>query len=280
MTVALYEFPLCEKVRNYLRLEQLFHQLDEVKYANTEYQYLNFFEVLFDLIDLIERLDLRSDFVKDIDTQEKNLVYWSQHPDIDGSALEQALHSLHGLTREIKQNKKLGAGLRDEKFLSSIRQRFSIPGGATSFDLPSLFCWLKQDEAIKKSDIRKWRAHLQVVEDTVSVLMSFLRERGRFSAKEAKNGFYQGNVEDNNELIRVKCDNTSAYYPVLSGNKYRYGIKFMMLTSSSAIADTEHSEENEELDENTQAKSRAASKLGPAIQNVSDQSLIFELACC
>ncbi|WP_371195151.1 cell division protein ZapD [Glaciecola sp. SC05] len=230
MTVALYEFPLGEKVRNYLRLEQLFQQLNEVKFANTEFQYLYFFDVLFDLIDLIERLDLRTDFVRDIDVQEKNLKYWSQHPDIDSSALEQALQTLHSLSTELKKNKKLGSGIRDEKFLNNIRQRFSIPGGATSFDLPSLFCWLKQPEDMRKSHIETWRAHLHLVESSIGMLLSFLRERGRYISVTAKNGFYQGNVEDKMELIRVKCDNTKGYYPVLSGNKYRYGIKFMMLT--------------------------------------------------
>ncbi|MFC4700275.1 cell division protein ZapD [Glaciecola siphonariae] len=241
MTVALYEFPLCEKVRNYLRLEQLFHQLDEVKFATTEFQYLYFFEVLFDLIELIERLDLRTDFVRDIDAQEKNLVYWSQHPDIDNSALEVALQTLHRLTHEIKLNKKLGSGIREEKFLNTIRQRFAIPGGATSFDLPSLFCWLKQPEDVKKQQLAAWREHLQVVDKSIQMLMSFLRERGRFTPAMANNGFYQGNVEDKIELIRVKCDNTKGYYPVLSGNKYRYGIKFMTLFpeagSTGAVAD-------------------------------------------
>jgi cell division protein ZapD len=229
MTVALYEFPLSEKVRNYLRLEQLFHQLDEVKFATTEFQYLYFFEVLFDVMELIERIDLRSDFIRDIDLQEKNLVYWSQHPDIDSSALEDALQTLHRLMSEIKQNKKLGAGLREEKFLTSIRQRFSIPGGATSFDLPSLFCWLKQDETVKKEQITQFKGHLKLIDSCLKMLLSFLRERGRFTPAHAKNGFYQGSVEDKLELVRVKCDNTKAYYAVLSGNKHRYGIKFMTL---------------------------------------------------
>nr|WP_136250310.1 cell division protein ZapD [Ningiella ruwaisensis] len=241
MTIAKYEFPLCEKVRNYLRLEQLFKQLNEVENAKNEFQYLHFFEVLFDLIDLIERLDLRTDFVRDLDLQEKNLVYWSQHPDIDSSALEQALQTIHRLAAEIKTNKKLGSGIREEKFLNNIRQRFAIPGGATTFDLPSLFCWLKQADEIKHKNVQQWRAHLQLVEHSVQMLLSFLRERGRYSTVEAKNGFYQGNVEDKIELIRIKCDNTQGYYPVLSGNKYRYGIKFMALFpeegSTGALAD-------------------------------------------
>ncbi|MFT5283604.1 MAG: cell division protein ZapD, partial [Yoonia sp.] len=107
MSVALYEFPLCEKVRNYLRLEQLFAQLKEAKQAQSENQYLYFFEVFFNVIDLVDRLDLRTDFLRDIDSHERKLLHWSQHPDIDNNALEIALDNLQRVGVDIKKNKKL-----------------------------------------------------------------------------------------------------------------------------------------------------------------------------
>ncbi|GLR71051.1 cell division protein ZapD [Agaribacter marinus] len=241
MTVALYEFPLCEKVRNYLRLEQLFLQLHEASEPESSFQALQFFELLFDLIELVERLDLRVDFIRDIDSQEKNLIHWSQHPEIDSGALDQTLLQLKNLLTQIKLTKKLGASIKEERFLSSIRQRFAIPGGATSFDLPSLFCWIKQNSETKQTDIQRWIKHLSLVNDSIKIIMAFLRERGRFHQVVGKNGFYQGNVEDKVELVRVKCSNDHAYYPVLSGNTYRYGIKFMQLRptegSTGAIAE-------------------------------------------
>ena len=49
----------------------------------------------------------------------------------------------------------------------------------------------------------------------------------------AVNGFYQGNADDKNELVRIRCDSTGGYYPTLSGNKFRYAIRFMWLSPSS-----------------------------------------------
>ena len=242
MSVALYEFPLCEKVRNYLRLEQLFAQLNEAKQAQSEYQYLYFFEVFFNLIDMVDRLDLRTDFVRDIDSHERKLVHWSQHPNIDNEALEIALQNLTRLGSDLKKHKKLGASLRDERFLSNIRQRFSIPGGVTCFDLPSLFCWLKQSDAKKKIDIDKWLKQLSIVDHSLSMLLSFLREKTRFQKIVSKSGFYQGTVEDKIELVRIQCNRAEGIYPVVSGSRNRYGIKFMQLNpesgTSSAVTDT------------------------------------------
>jgi cell division protein ZapD len=242
MSVALYEFPLCENVRNYLRLEQLCAQLQEAKHAQTQHDYLHFFEVFFNTADMIDRLDLRTDFLRDIDAHERKLLHWSQHPEINNDALEKALHNLHTAANEIKINKKLGASVREERFLTSIRQRFSIPGGVTSFDLPSLFCWLKQGDAAKQQAMTTWLAQLSLIDTSLAMLLSFLREKTRFHKVISKSGFYQGSAEDKLELVRIKCDSSSGIYPVVSGSRNRYGIKFMKLNpqtgASEAVSST------------------------------------------
>ena len=64
-------------------------------------------------------------------------------------------------------------------------------------------------------------------DDTIAVSLSFIRERGQFKTVTADNGFYQGAAEDKNELIRIKCRVDEGYYPTLSGNKYRYALRFL-----------------------------------------------------
>ncbi len=230
MSLAVYEFPLNEKVRTYLRLEQLFMQLRQSAQGQQDWQFMNFFEALFTLLDLLERLDLRNDILKDIEIHEKNLVYWSQHPKIDSEALQAALQRILRLRDQLKHSKKVGATLKEDKFLASIRQRFSIPGGTCSFDLPNLHYWIKQPlESIKK-DIDIWLKEFDLIQEAIEITLSFLRERGRFTVTDAANGFYQGVAEDKNELIRVQSETDKGYYPMLSGNKYRYAIRFMRFT--------------------------------------------------
>lgn len=240
MSVAIYEFPLSEKVRNYLRLEQLFAQLNSTIESDDQFQTLYFFDVLFTLLDLLERIDLRTDLLRDIDVHEKNLVHWSNHPNIDTEALNKALQQIHSIIAQLKTTKKLGSSLKEDKFLSSIRQRFSIPGGATSFDLPNLFCWINQPLEQRQTYIQEWLSQLLLVQDSIALLLSFLREKGQFKDIVGDNGFYQAMVDNKIDMVRVRYDNSSGFYPVLSGNKHRYGIKFMELQpaagSSGAVA--------------------------------------------
>ena len=230
MSQAIFEFPLNEKVRTYLRLEQLFKQLVHANSATEDWQFINFFSSLFTLLDLLERLDLRNDVLKDIELHEKNLVIWSQHPNIDNDALQRSLQKILRLRESLKGSKKIGADLKDDRFLASIRQRFSIPGGTCSFDLPNLHYWLQQSSQQKLQDVQNWMLELTPIKEAIEITLSFLRERGRFVSHQAEKGFYQGVAEDKNELIRVISATDQGYYPMLSGNKYRYAIRFTLFT--------------------------------------------------
>ena len=138
------------------------------------------------------------------------------------------------LRQKIKTEGRFGSTLKEDKLLSSIRQRFAIPGGACSFDLPNLHFWLHQPLERRLTEIAQWLDTLALLDDAITVGLSFIRERGQFKSTFAESGFYQGAAEDKNELIRVKCRTDEGYYPTLSGNKYRYALRFMLFSSDDS----------------------------------------------
>ena len=81
-----------------------------------------------------------------------------------------------------------------------------------------------------------WLNQLKLVENSLVMLLSFLREKTRFQNMTSKSGFYQGTVEDKVELVRIQCDRSSGIYPVVSGSRNRYGIKFMQLNPESGTS--------------------------------------------
>ena len=60
---------------------------------------------------------------------------------------------------------------------------------------------------------------------------------------------YPGNGLDQHELLRIRYPVEAGVYPTVSGNKYRYAIRFMQLCDEAGRSN-------------------------------SDQSISFELACC
>ncbi|WP_337880180.1 cell division protein ZapD [Rheinheimera sp.] len=228
MAAVLYEHPLNEKVRTYLRVEYLFAQVKQFLPLETQWQQQGFFTALFALIEVLDRNDVRPDLIKDIERCEASLVNWSRHPQISDDALQQVLQKAVRLQSELLRGSKFANCLKEDKFLSPLRQRFFIPGGTCPFDLPQLQYWSEQAHRIRQQQANDWLDQLRLVESAITYVLSFLRERGQFHSLVAENGFMQNNTEQF-ELLRIQYDSQAGCYPTISGNKYRYAIRFMQL---------------------------------------------------
>lgn len=234
--MSMFEFPLNEKIRNYLRVEDLMAKIKLTSRSDNSHLQIQFFSHLFTLLDLLERIDIRNEVVKDLDLQERNLVHWSQHPNINNDALTATLESVIRARDSLKVSKKPGTELKSDEFLQSIRQRFAIPGATCSFDLPHLHFWLSQNEETRQQDIKQWLECINLVCDTINMLLSFLRQRARFIEYEATNGFFQNDADDKSTLIRIELAVKDNIYPTLSGNKYRYALRFIKNEDGKASA--------------------------------------------
>ena len=226
MTEILYEFPLNEKIRTYLRIEHLLNRLEHQCGHCEQWAIIDFFNALFATLDIIERGDLKSDLLKDLEKHEKQLVAWAQHPGVNNEALQQLLSSVVDMSSRLMSSNKLGQSLREDKFLSSIKQRFSIPGGNCCFDLPHMHQWLNQSINKVKQDQQIWLAELDILHTVIEIDLRMVREKASFEQCQAEAGLYQDTVE-NVELLRIKLPEDSQYYPTVSGHKNRFAIRFM-----------------------------------------------------
>ncbi|NTS76575.1 cell division protein ZapD [Catenovulum sp. SM1970] len=238
MACVEYEFPLNEKIRTYLRIEYLINRMKSLSTDLSAESMIGFFEALFAIAEVTERGDLKGDLLKDLEKHEKNLVAWSQHPNIDDSALGDVLQTVMRTTNALQKSGRLGQEIKEDKFLSSIKQRFNIPGGTCCFDLPHLHFWLHQDEACKRQDINNWLGYVEILDNVVSLDLKFVRDRGESAHVTANNGFYQDATE-NTELLLISVPAESQTYPTVSGNKHRFSIRFMELCNEQGKAASE-----------------------------------------
>lgn len=227
MTTILYEHPLNERIRNYLKLEQLFKQVNSCAYSDISTSHQVFFNALFAIIDMLERSDIRGELIKDLERLQQNLVVWSQAPDIDTSALEENLQETVCLVSQLKVNSQTWFQLKEHKLLASLKQRFAIQGGNSSFDLPQLQFWLHQPTPLITADIKQWLSLLDNINNSLALVLKFIRQRAEFENIETESGFYQDNGEGL-LLLRIKVAQGAQYYPTISGNKFRYSIRFML----------------------------------------------------
>jgi len=231
MTV-LYEHPLNERIRNYLKLEQLFAQLNSSQLLDVHLGHPVYFNALFSVVDTLERNDIRGDLIKDLEKLEQNLVLWSKAPDINNSALEDTLKQTVELICKLKGNAPIWCQLKEDKFLSSLKQRFAIQGGSSTFDLPQLQYWLYRATKTTSSDMQRWSALLHQIESALALILKFTRLKAEFDTIITESGFYQDNGEGL-ALLRIKVPKDADYFPTVSGNRFRYSIRFMLPCNES-----------------------------------------------
>lgn len=227
MTAILYEHPLNERIRNYLKLEQLFTQVSDCLQCGIAISHGTFFSSLFAIIDTLERNDIRGDLIKDLEKLEQNLVIWSQIPAVDSTIIEENLRSTIALSSQLKKASPQWLQLKDDKFLSGLKQRFAIQGGSSHFDLPQLQFWLNQAPQYIEQQCQQWLSSLAQINQALALILKFTRQRAEFITINTESGFYQDSGEGL-VLLRIKVNAELACYPTVSGNRFRYSIRFVL----------------------------------------------------
>lgn len=224
MTQLTYEQPLNEKTRSYLRLEYLAQQLE----ANLvhDHQHRCFYP-LFSLCELTERCDYRSEIIKDIDKQLISLSKWLSLPHIDADKADDYILKLKLSRERLLSCNRPGQTLKQNRFLSALRQRFNMPGACCNFDLPQLHYWLAKPWEIRQQEYAAWSTTFDCLLTPIKLLLELTRQTTQYHQATAEAGFYQGDSPQALSLIRVKIDAQQGCYPTISGHKNRYAIHFV-----------------------------------------------------
>jgi cell division protein ZapD len=229
---TLYEHPLNERIRNYLKLEQLFSQASQCFECKINISHQVFFTALFAILDLLERTDVRGDLIKELEKLEQNMLLWSAAPDIDNRALNANMKLTLSLTAQLKSTTPSWHQLKNDKFLASLKQRFAIQGASSGFDLPQLKYWLNTSQQSQQSNIIQWLSQLEHISSSLTLVLKFIRQKAIFQDINSQSGFYQDSG-DGVLLLRIKLTDDAGYYPTVSGNKLRYSIRFMLPCSEN-----------------------------------------------
>ena len=80
--VILYEYPFNERIRTYLRLEQLFRRLGELVLRDAALDHHFALATIFEIMDVAARADLKSDVLKDLEKQKAALNSYRGNPSI------------------------------------------------------------------------------------------------------------------------------------------------------------------------------------------------------
>ena len=225
-----YEFPLNERIRVFMRLEQLFLQLDHFLLGTSVWDKRATVNTLVDILQVFGRHDLKAEMLKELKRHSNRLNQLSNHEGVDTSRLLNILSELNATSKILyATNGKIDLSSMKSDLFETITQRNSIPGGTCSFDLPSYHYWLEEYNEAQNEDLQMWINQFAPIRTAVDLILNFIRLSGVSTQETAQNGFYQATLDQTQpfQMVIIKLPRTSPHFAEISGGKHRITTRFM-----------------------------------------------------
>ncbi len=225
-----YEYPLNERIRTLLRLEDLFDKVAHFSAADGAQEHHVALVTLFEILEVAGRADLKFDLVQELERQRQILLSFRNNPEISEEALSGALYEIEQASAALlAMQGKIGQYLRENDWLMGIKNRATIPGGVCEFDLPGYHFWLNRDSAFRQRDLRGWVAPMLPISQGIAIVLRLLRASGRPEPQVAIRGSYQLMLAGRTaQLVRLRMKRSDAAIPEISANKYALNVRFTM----------------------------------------------------
>lgn len=224
-----YEYPLSERIRTLLRLEDLFDRFDAYATGQSAVSHHAALLTLFEITEVSARADLKSDLLQELDRQKAVLAALRGNDHVDQDRLEDVLDVIDATHKAIHHMPgKVGQHLRDDEWLMAIKQRSVIPGGLCEFDQPGYHHWLHRPVEERSRHLLRWLGPFAPIRDAIRIVMRLLRESAQSEGQQAPEGVYKKMLEGRNpQLIRVSLRSEEPCVPEISANKYVLNIRFV-----------------------------------------------------
>ncbi|MDE2149623.1 MAG: cell division protein ZapD [Gammaproteobacteria bacterium] len=223
-----FEQPLTERVRTYLRLEFLFDQYLHHHADRSLWGQRAALQALLDVFSVVGRTDLKTELLKELSEQHANLSILAGRPQVDRRRLDDVLEELHTTKSALQTGPSyLAAALRENDFLHAVMNRLAIPGGTCTFDLPAYHRWLCRPAAAVARDLDRWRSQVAPLEMALRVLLRLLRQSTPVIEEAAESGVFLYTPRQAYQLLRVMLSPEQDLYPEVSASRHRFSIRFM-----------------------------------------------------
>jgi len=229
---SIYEQPLSERIRTFLRLEHLFAKAEHALTSIDPWSSRATLEAVIDIMAVVSRADLKKEIIKELERHAATLHGLSRNPNVDPARLKDVLDTVKAQLADLRSDENSwGQELRDDELLSAVRQRSTITAGTCNFDLPALHYWLQSSADQRVNDLRRWLRSFTLLNSSVSLCLKLVRESAIATHELAQSGFFQRTLETSTpcQMIRVCLVNEARCFPEISAGKHRFTVRFMRL---------------------------------------------------
>ncbi len=226
---TVFEQPLNERMRSFLRLEYLFQSIRDGIEGESAWTARSAIVSMIEVADQLSRADIKGELIKELERHAGILQGLRANPGVNQATLEQTLARLEPLTAMLRSPAcQPGAKLRHSELVNQIKQRLAIPGGTCNFDLPAFHYWLSRGAKQRTAQLNEWMQDLRVIEESIAAVLGLVRGSAAPRRVNAQGGFYQQQVDGALpcQIVRVVVADADNLFPEISGGKHRFTVRF------------------------------------------------------
>jgi len=234
---VVYEQPLNERMRTFLRLEFLYIQATYHSESPSPWSSRAAVSSLLEILAITARGDSRGDVLKELERQVNVLKEYQSKTGVDPARLKSLMSNLVKLRNDLSSiGGNYMAPLRDSEFLSAVKHRSAIPGGTCDFDLPDYSYWLNRPAEIRAAEFNSWLSLIRPLCDGIAELLWLTRQNAKRKSELAIGGIFQLQFDRENpcQLVRITLPSDTDLFPEMSGNQHRCTIRFLNWLDATA----------------------------------------------
>ena len=229
MEQGIYELPLNERLRTFMRIEFLYSRLKYfVSNLDDNWQTRTVIHTLLEIYSILSRTDVRREVLADLDRYIMQMQRFQSAPDADNNMVNDVLEDLDSLKNQVVD---IGTDyllkLREDEFIASLLHRHTLPGGKAEFDMPKYKFFLESDKKDVALQINNWIDIVRPICEGIDKLMWIIRESNEPISTVAVGGQYNHQIESRTQisLVRIITNDTNVY-PEISGGRHLIAVRF------------------------------------------------------
>jgi len=215
--VSIYEEPVQEKIRKFIKIEFLFNKLFYFKHKENKHDNYIALLALCELYEILSRSDIKSELIREIENQNHYFKKIKGIPEANSEKLSSILEKqkvllqlIHGIESNYLEY------LENDILFKTIAKNSINPLQPTSVEF-----WLSRDIVLRENQINLWTEPLLFIKKSVDFILEVIRKSGRFEDKLAEKGFFIEKLDPKKNILLIRITLTSDlyYYPQISVGK-------------------------------------------------------------
>lgn len=241
--MIVYEYPLHENIRTWLRLERLFMRFSALLFREHAIDHHYAISTLFEIADLCASANPKLEVMNELRRQKGLLDIQQQTAsDTDATTRQQTDATLQAIQRSFaalaNATGKPGQNLLEDNLLKQIKGRVAIAGGTFEFDRALYHAWLHQSASQRQGELAQWFSSLQPLAEGIQLILALIRSTGQeLQRVVAQAGYYEQSLPAARgyQLLCLHMPDDTRLAAEIKGSKLGFNVSIMQRNADGSI---------------------------------------------